>query len=150
MPSLLEIERPEYNVTEGDGQVEICVVISEPADPTTLETTYSALLRLSTLPETATGMGTTHFSLYKTNLFSLPHTVDEDYGDFSEDFMLTPTSPRQCFNISIVDDTILETPETFLGLLSSVEPLPPAATLGITETTVTIFDDEGVLNTPKK
>lgn len=53
--SVIGIEEPEYMRTEGDGFVEICVSIQEPADPTILDSSYSATLNLSTVSASARG-----------------------------------------------------------------------------------------------
>lgn len=55
VPAVVGFERSLYNVTEGDGEVEVCVVILMPADPTTLNTGYNARLNFSTADDTAIG-----------------------------------------------------------------------------------------------
>ena len=67
----------------------------------------------------------------------------DDYGDLFASFSLTPTSPRQCFNISIVDDAVLEPPEYFMGSLVPLDPLPPAITFRDLTTNVVISDNNG-------
>lgn len=53
--SVIGIEEPEYMRSEGDGFVEICVSIQEPADPTILDSSYSATLNISTVSASAIG-----------------------------------------------------------------------------------------------
>lgn len=70
-------------------------------------------------------------------------SVDEDFGSLFVFFSLTPTNPRQCFNINITDDAVLEIPEDFIGSLTIQDPPPPAVTFGLLNTTVVIFDNDG-------
>ena len=64
---------------------------------------------------------------------------------FFAEVSLTPSSPRRCYNISILDDSILESAEDFLGQLVLLDPVPPQTTLGTSEARVTITDDESEL-----
>ena len=55
VPSVIEFEQPSYNVGEGDGVAEICVIIRSPSDPTTLPSSYSATISISTVAGNAQG-----------------------------------------------------------------------------------------------
>ena len=54
----------------------------------------------------------------------------------------SPSSPRQCFNVSIIDDEVLELGEHFNAFLNPNGELPAEVTLGITEARVQIDDNE--------
>lgn len=54
--SFVGFEQPRYNVTEGDGSVEICAAILEPANASLLHDTYVANFSLSLTSGSATGM----------------------------------------------------------------------------------------------
>ena len=56
MPSVIGYEESLYVVGEGDGFVEICVIIQEPEDPTTLNSDYEARVEVSTIDGSATGL----------------------------------------------------------------------------------------------
>ena len=135
-------------MTEGDGVVEVCVAIITPEDPATLNSGYNALLNFTTADDTAIGKGQ-HVSYCIHRLFSLSLSLSlllpagEDYEGLPGIIVsLNQTSPRMCFDISIRDDNILETPEDFLGELILLGPVPPATNLGTAETTVTVFDND--------
>lgn len=70
-------------------------------------------------------------------------SVGEDYEDRTESFSLSPTNSRQCFNVTIVDDDILEASEYFRATLVAVGDLPQNASLNITQARVDIDDNEG-------
>ena len=53
--------------------------------------------------------------------------------------------PRQCVNVSIIDDTILEISEDFNATLVIQDPQPPNINFGDLETRVIISDDDGQL-----
>ena len=54
--------------------------------------------------------------------------------------ILTPFEPVFCFNVTVVDDGILEIDEDFSAILSG--ELPPAASFGDTTANVQIDDNE--------
>ena len=45
--------------------------------------------------------------------------------------------------VGIIDDFLVETPETFMGLLNADGVLPPNVFLNPVEATATIIDDDG-------
>lgn len=55
MPSVIGYEANFYTVGEGDGFVEICVIIQEPEDPSLLNADYEARVTASTFNGSATG-----------------------------------------------------------------------------------------------
>ena len=67
----------------------------------------------------------------------------EDYTDIAMAFSLTPNAERECFDVPINDDPVLELTEYFNASLDSNGPLPPAASLTITEARVRINDNDG-------
>lgn len=67
----------------------------------------------------------------------------DDYEDLIEEFSLSPTNDRQCFNVTIMDDDILEVSEFFRATLVAVGDLPQNASLNITQARVDIDDNEG-------
>ena len=69
-----------------------------------------------------------------------------DFGSFTQEFTLTRNAPEQCFNVTIVDDSILEIQEYFRASITAVGELPQEAALGITEARVNIIDNESELN----
>lgn len=71
----------------------------------------------------------------------------EDYDDLTENFSLTPTNSSQCFNITIIDDSILELTEYFRVTLEAVGDLPQNASLNCTQARVDIADNESKLFT---
>ena len=71
--------------------------------------------------------------------------ADVDFGSFTQEFTLTRNAPEQCFNVTIVDDSILEIQEYFRASITAVGELPQNATLNITEARVNIIDNESEL-----
>lgn len=69
-------------------------------------------------------------------------TVGEDFEDLSVNFALTSTNPRQCFNVTIIDDDILELLEYFRASLTEMGSLPQNASLSLTMARVDIFDND--------
>ena len=53
--------------------------------------------------------------------------------------------PRQCVNVNIIDDTILEISEDFNATLVIQDPQPPNINFGDLETRVIISDNDGQL-----
>lgn len=74
--------------------------------------------------------------------FLLPPLVSEDFPSFLDSVSLSPTNPRQCVNISITDDAILEVDEYFAVNLTSVGMLPPRTTLDPAGARVRINDND--------
>lgn len=58
--SVVGFEMPEYNASEADGVVEICVVILEPADLSLLPSDYLATFNLSLVDAAAQGIYNNH------------------------------------------------------------------------------------------
>ena len=50
---------------------------------------------------------------------------------------------RQCVNVPIVEDPIVENPETIILFATPGAALPPGVSIGPGTTTVTIQDDDG-------
>lgn len=73
----------------------------------------------------------------------LPPLVSEDFSSFLDSVSLSPTNPRQCANIPIIDDLILEVTEYFSVDLTAVNVLPPRTTLDPTSARVRIIDNDG-------
>ena len=69
-------------------------------------------------------------------------TVDQDFVDLSVSFSLTSTNPRQCFNVTINDDDVLEVTEYFRASLAEVGALPQNASLSLTTARVNIMDND--------
>ena len=70
-------------------------------------------------------------------------TVGEDFEDLLVDFSLSTANPRQCFNVTIIDDDILEVSEYFRVSLVEVGALPQNASLSLTMARVNITDNDG-------
>lgn len=70
-------------------------------------------------------------------------SVVDDYEDLMQPFSLSPTNDRRCFNVTIVDDDVLEVSEYFRATLVAVGDLPQNASLNITQARVDIGDNEG-------
>ena len=68
--------------------------------------------------------------------------MDVDFGSLTQEFTLTRDAPDQCFNVTIIDDDILEIVEYFRATITAVGNLPQNASLGTTEARVNIIDDE--------
>lgn len=67
-------------------------------------------------------------------------TASLDYQSESGSFVLTPSDPRACLNVTILDDDILELDEDFSATLTGM--LPPGAAFDLTSTEVLIEDNE--------
>ena len=72
--------------------------------------------------------------------------ADLDFGSLTLEFTLTRDAPERCFNVTIVDDGILEILEYFRASITAVGELPQNASLNITEARVNIIDNESELN----
>lgn len=73
-----------------------------------------------------------------------PHLLyadPDDFDTFFEAYLLTPSDPRACFNITIQDDDVLE-PAEYLSVTLDVVELPPAATLNTNVANVRIEDND--------
>lgn len=75
-------------------------------------------------------------------------TEDEDIGTIANTFVALPSfldgTLRQCFEIPITDDSIIERDELFRLSLERIPDLTPAnAVFVISETTVRIIDNDG-------
>ena len=75
-------------------------------------------------------------------VFSLPHAVGEDYQQVSAVLTFGEASERSCVQIELVNDTVLERPEDFMAVLSTVEGV---VTLVPDIAQIVIRDDDGML-----
>ena len=112
-----------YTVAENAGVVNVCVSVSTPAVGGTVEGLFSVLV--STTDGTATSPA--------------------DYAALSDSAVTATTDPRRaCFNITIADNEVAESSETFTvsitGVASGNSVLEPA--IDSTTATVTLTDDD--------
>ena len=68
-------------------------------------------------------------------------TAGDDYGVLQDDLLFEQGSQRQCRNISIVDDTALESDEVFSVILTTVDL---SVVLSPNISTVLIIDNDGM------
>ena len=102
-----------YNVSEGDGAVSVCVVLSG-----------ASIQRGVTV-----------------SLETDPSVEPRDFDQLATTLVFQPgSSTQQCANISIIDDSISEDMETFQAHLNSTDP---AVILERATTTITIVDNDG-------
>ena len=102
-----------YNVSEGDGAVSVCAVLSG-----------ASIQRGVTV-----------------SLETDPSVEPQDFDQLATALVFQPgSSTQQCANITIIDDSISEDVETFQAHLSSTDP---AVTLERATTTITIADNDG-------
>ena len=109
-------EDSSYSVTEGQPSVEVCAVTSATPAPGQI---VSA--QLSTANEFALGKGSptllTHAVLivHAMTYIVLSLTAGEDYSALQNIALtFTSTSERQCVNIGIINDQLIEPTETFI------------------------------------
>ena len=76
------------------------------------------------------------------NFSSLSHEVGEDYQQVSVVLTFGEDLARSCVQIELVNDTVLERPEDFMAVLSTVEGL---VTLVPDSAQIVIRDDDGML-----
>ena len=69
------------------------------------------------------------------------YAADDDYAVLGDNLRLEQGSPRQCRNISIVDDRVLESNEDFSVILTTVDL---SVVLSPNITTVLIMDNDGM------
>ena len=69
------------------------------------------------------------------------YAADDDYGVLGDDLLFEQGSPQQCRNISIVDDTSLESDEVFYVNLTTVDL---SVVLSPNISTVLIMDNDGM------
>ena len=74
-------------------------------------------------------------------------SADFDFTDIFMSFSLTQTNGFECFDVPITDDLIFEVPEYFNASLDVDGELPGGASLGITQASVRIDDNEGIVHT---
>ena len=83
-----------------------------------------------------------------SSISSSIHTAESDYSSVSAILTFFPGSPpgsTQCFSVSIIDDTVLESDGSFSLQLLAPNPAVVSTTLEKDRTTVTITDDDGTL-----
>ena len=102
-----------YNVDEGDGTVQVCAILVSG----TLERTVT--FTLSTQDSSATS------------------TDPLDFSAVLEELTFNQTTARQCVDIPIEDDNIVEEPENFTVVVSGDDPdvdfTPPTSVVTITD-----------------
>ena len=69
------------------------------------------------------------------------YAANDDYGVLGDDLLFEQGSPRQCRNISIVDDTALERDEVFSVILTTIDL---SVVLSPNISTVLIMDNDGM------
>lgn len=70
-------------------------------------------------------------------------TADEDFVSVALTLALTSGTDGVCFNVDVIDDTIVETDQSFTLELSS-SSMAAVVTMGGEVTTVTINDNDGI------
>ena len=69
------------------------------------------------------------------------YAADDDYGMLRDDLLFKQATPRQCINISIVDDTALERDEVFSVILTTIDL---SVILSPNISTALIIDNDGM------
>ena len=114
----VQVSQPIYSVNEGDGRILVCAKII------TGTLARSATVSLSTRDGNTTSTSPRDFSAVTTELTFDPHTS------------------MACVNISIKDDRIVESPESFIVILSDDDP---AVNLEAPTTAVVIINDNDMV-----
>ncbi|XP_064383718.1 adhesion G-protein coupled receptor V1-like isoform X2 [Halichondria panicea] len=111
----ISLEAADYTVGESEGSVMVCAAITQG------QLTGLAGVQLTTMDGTATALS------------------GSDYTGVTEFLIFSSSDVRQCVNIAIASDNLVESSETFTVELSSTSD---AITLGVSMGTVTILDDD--------
>ena len=112
-------------VDEDSGSFRLCVrIFTDPAFlPTHISPNFS--LNLVSIPGTASIYKCTITNIFRTSLiFFFFYSDENDYGEFTSSnnplvaFTSDPSTHRQCFEVNITDDGVLEDTERFNLLLT--------------------------------
>ena len=145
-------EELNYTVSESSGTVEVCVIVISP--PPTVDLDVTVVLSPSTIDGTA-GI----ISLIKGHCITIIQCLEAG-SDFTRLMaflsisLVIPSSPgsptagphRECFNVTITDDDLLENTESFSLLLQEDTLTSQTGTIispNLTE--IFILDDNGIL-----
>ena len=82
--------------------------------------------------------------LCTSNILALPHTASSDYVPMNTVLTFPPGSTRQCADVMILDDDVVEIDEV-INLLATLETSIPLVTVG-GPATITIIDGDGEYN----
>ena len=141
----ISLEQSVYSVAEADGFVEVCAVLQgQLARDVNVELrtegdTASEFIDVCmkfTYPCQSPHIRTIYFSLCVYKLLALV----QDFGDVMTILTFTDQRSRQCVNISIAMDGIVEPEESFNVVLETSDP---AVVLGTSTAQVLIADSDG-------
>ena len=129
----ISLEQSAYSVSESQGMVEVCANVTQGM----LAPGHSVSVQLSTVEGTAGRCSRRHI-LNHLNVFSLS-AEDLDYSSVNSSLSFSASTTRQCVDITILADGLVEPDELFSVNLT---PLSPAVILGTSMATVTITDSD--------
>ena len=140
--AIVGLEKMFHQVSEGEGVVEVCVIVSRPNRNLICPISFPFDVSLSTEDGSA---GIRHCSAvclhdYNTT-FSTVAPID--YLGLSTILMFVTCGTQQCVNVVIVDDDVLENVESFDVTLERTPGLDSRITLDPVDTVVEITDDDG-------
>ena len=125
------------SVRENESDIEVCVEHKSLLNDCPVAFPFALILRM--INNTASEL---HLSV--SLVYAVPVTVSpDDYSGNSTDLMFGLCSQKQCVNISISDDGILEEPEVFTVSLERPPGLTDYIELVDKKKKVTIIDDDG-------
>ena len=123
-----------YTVSEGDGQVEVCVILRG-------QTERDITVTVTTMSGTASGRQET-LSIEVHKKYYLLTISDADFSSLTAGLTFTQSldlNQTLCVNITILEDDILETSENFAVLVSSTDSSVATGS----PSTVVITDNDG-------
>ena len=123
-------------VGEGDGEVEVCVIIRG-------QTERNISVTVSAMSGTASGRHARFHIIVNEPVIISINISDEDFHTFTTDLTYTPSLDRNqtlCVNITIMDDSILENEEDFTVSISSTD----SSVITGPPSTISIIDNDGI------
>ena len=135
------MEQVLFEVMEDVEIIEMCAIVFEPY--TNCPIHFSFNIRLHTADGTAGKIYS--LSIQRYNILSLLlFTVEGmDYGALDVDLMFEKCMRRKCVNVTILDDQLNETNETFTFHLSRTTDLSPHVILDPVNGESYLIDDDG-------
>ena len=132
-----------YEVTEGQGSVEVCVVVFTPGGNCPIQYPFEVSLSFS---EGSAGKFFHHFNnIVDLIIFSFVEN-DLDYSTQSTVVLqFDECDKRMCTSVIIVDDSVIENAENFTVTLHETPGTGDAITLTVVNGVINILDDDGEL-----
>ena len=139
---MVGLEKTFYSVNESEGVVEVCAVMYSPSTECPIAFPFN--VSLSTVDDSAGIVGDKLLCSSISCMILYSAVAPMDYGALSTILMFAGCQNRNCVNISIEDDAVVENAELFNVTLKRTPNLDSRIILNPMDGVIEITDDDGM------